>query len=484
MADPYPEGYRRQIIGIVLGIAVFAAMLTVAAPAGMPPAAWKVAACTTLMAIWWLTEALPVAATALVPMVLFPPLGIATIAKTTAPYAHPLIFLFMGGFMIALAMQRWNLHKRIALGVLRVSGSTPERLVGGFMGATAFLSMWVSNTATTVMMVPIALSVVALIGDEGPAEGKVPSRFTVALLLAIAYAASIGGMATLIGTPPNALMAGFLAQHHGIQVGFAQWMIIGLPLSILMLVAAWLLLTRVLFRSARDQIAGAEAHIAEGLAALGPITAPERRVAVVFVLVAAAWIFRPLLAKVLPGLSDTGIAICAAVLLFVIPAGTRDGRFLLNWDWARRLPWGVLILFGGGLTLAAAISQSGLAGWIGEAMKGLDALPLLLIAGALTALVVFLTELTSNTATAATFLPLAAALAAAVGAPPAMLVVPAALAASCAFMMPVATPPNAIVFGSGMITVGEMARAGIWLNIVATVVITAAVWVLVPVVFG
>jgi sodium-dependent dicarboxylate transporter 2/3/5 len=480
-APPGPS--RRKGAAILGGIALFAATLALPPSDGMTLAAWRVAACAGLMAVWWLTEAVPVAATALVPLVLFPAFGVASIGKAAAPYANPLIFLFMGGFMIALAMQCWALHGRIALGVLRVAGSGPDRLVGGFMAATAFLSMWVSNTSTTVMMVPIALSVVALIGDGAAESHRPPARFTVALLLAIAYAASIGGMATLIGTPPNALMAGFLAQRHGIQIGFAQWMMLGLPLALVLLGLAWLLLTRVLFRSARDEIAGAETAIRDGLAALGPVTVPEMRVAALFTLVAAAWICRPLLGAAIPGLSDAGIAVAGALALFLIPAGTGDGRFLLNWDWAKRLPWGVLILFGGGLTLAAAINDSGLAAWVGAAMEGLCAWPLLLVVAALTALIVFLTELTSNTATAATFLPLAAALAAAVGAPVTLLVVPAALAASCAFMMPVATPPNAIVFGSGLLTVGQMARAGIWLNVMATVVITAAAWVLAPLVF-
>jgi sodium-dependent dicarboxylate transporter 2/3/5 len=480
--DGVPPSPARQYAAIAGGAILFVVLLILPPPAEMPAPAWRVAACAALMAVWWLTEAVPVAATALVPLVLFPVLGVASVEDTAAPYANPLIFLFMGGFMIAMAMQRWSLHRRIALGVLRLAGSAPARLVGGFMIATAFLSMWVSNTATTVMMVPIALSVIGLIGDGGK-EGAPPPKFAIALLLSIAYAASIGGMATLIGTPPNALLAAFLAEQHGYRIGFAQWMLLGVPLALVLLYLAWLLLTGWLFPCGDEPIGGAADAIDSEIAALGPVSTAEKRVAAVFALVALSWIGRPLLDGLAPGLSDAGIAVAGAMAMFVIPAGTGDGRLLLNWDWAKRLPWGVLILFGGGLTLAAGINDSGLAAWIGAAMKGFAVWPLLLVVAALTAVVIFLTELTSNTATAATFLPLTAALATAVGVSVPYLAVPAALAASCAFMMPVATPPNAIVFGSGLLTVGQMARAGIWLNVIATAVITLATWTLVRFVF-
>ena len=474
-----------RLIGLIGGLLVFSVMIALPPPVDMPSEAWRVAGCAALMAIWWLSEAIPVAATALLPLALFPLLGIAAIEKTATPYANPLIFLFMGGFMIALAMQRWDLHRRIALTILKAAGTAPDRLIGGFMAATALLSMWVSNTATTVMMLPIAISVIAMVSREASASKarQKTDRFSIALLLGIAYAASIGGVATLIGTPPNALLAAFLAERHGIAIGFARWMLIGLPLALAGLTAAWFLLTKLLYKTDDDPVAGAGEAIDREYAALGRLSAPEKRVAIIFILVAAAWILRPTISAGIPNLSDAGIAIAGALAMFVIPAGMRDGRSLLDWERTKTLPWGVLLLFGGGLSLAAAINESGLAGWIGAAMHGFTTWPVLLVILAVTAVVIFLTELTSNTATAATFLPLAAALAVTVAVPVPYLAVPAALAASCAFMMPVATPPNAIVFGSGMLTVGQMARAGIWLNLVSTVLITGAVYFLLRFVF-
>jgi len=489
---PKPDGSRNRVIALLAGAALFCVMLAVPPPEGLSQAGWRVAAVALVMALWWLTEALPVAATALLPIVLLPLLGIEPIKKVTANYANPLIFLFMGGFMLALALQRWNLHRRIALGVLKAFGTRPTMLVAGFMLATAALSMWISNTATTVMMVTIAVSVLALLNDDKVAhmDAGDEKNFHVALMLGIAYAASIGGVGTLIGTPPNALLAAYMADQHGRAIGFAQWMAFGLPIVAVMLPAAWWLLVRFAYPLQRAAIPGAAGVISGELRALGRMTVPERRVGLVFIGAAALWIFRVPVDKLLPGLSlsDAGIAVAAALLLFALPSGVakadaRAGQRLMDWETALKLPWGVLILFGGGLALAGAIQASGLAGWIGGALKGGDAWPLILAVGAVAALIVFLTEITSNTATTAVFLPVVAAVAPA-GMDPLLLTATVALSASCAFMMPVATPPNAIVFGTGHVTIPQMARAGLLLNLFIIVLISVAVTTLVPVIFG
>ncbi len=479
-------------IGLVAGPIVFVALLLLPPPAGLTPAAWAVAAAAAPMVIWWITEALPVAVTALVPIVAFPLLGVVEVKEAAAPYAHPLIFLFLGGFLIAKAVERWNLHRRLALSLLTVVGSSPARLIGGFMAATALLSMWLSNTATTIMMVPIALAVVGLLESDGESEsngGAPPGAsdgFGLALLLSIAYAASLGGLGTLIGTPPNALLAAFLAERYGIVIGFAQWMLLGVPLAAVLLFLAWLLLTRLAFRIDRSPIAGAAETIAGQLRALGPLRREERLVALVFLAVALLWITRPLLNGLLPGLqlSDPVIALAGGIVLFVIPADLRRGVFLMNWQTAKQLPWGVLLLFGGGLSLAEAIQASGLAAWIGEVLAGCSGWPVLALILLITAVVVFLTEVTSNTATASVFIPIAATLGACISADPLVFAVPVALAASCAFMMPVATPPNAIVYASGYIRIPQMAKAGFLLNLFCILVITGAAYAAVGWIFG
>lgn len=473
VGDAQESSLTRRWGGLAAGALLFALALWLPPPAGMSPEAWRVAAVAGLMAVWWITEALPLPATALLPLVLFPLLGVAEVKDAAAPYANPLIFLFMGGFVLGLALQRWNLHRRIALGIVARVGTRPASLVGGFMLATAFLSLWVSNTATAVMMLPVALSVIGLIEERaGDDAGHGRRRFAISLLLGVAYGASIGGLGTLIGTPPNALLAGYLGEAHGMSIGFAQWMALGVPLSLLMLALAWWLLTHVLFRVDGEALAGAEGVIGDEIRALGPMSHPERLVAIVFAATALAWIARPLAESVIPGLDDTVIAIAAALALFLIPSGV-DGRALMDWDTAKGLPWGVLLLFGGGLTLAAAIASSGLAVWLGEVLKGLEALPGVVIVLAATVGVIFLTELTSNTATAAAFLPLVGSVAVGIGMSPVLLTVPVALAASCAFMLPVATPPNAIVYGSGHLAIPDMVKAGLWLNLAGSVLIVA-----------
>lgn len=470
-----------RLTGLLLGPLLLVVTVLLPAPGDMGREAWLTTGMLLLMATWWSTEAIAIPATALLPIVLIPALGLDTVGAATAAYAHPIIFLFMGGFVLGLAMQRWNLHKRIALLTLLAVGSQPKRQIAGFMLATAFLSMWVSNTATTIMMLPIGLSVVSMMTGEEPAAVR---RFATALLLAIAYAASVGGIATLIGTPPNALLAAYLAQNQGITIGFAQWMLIGVPVSLSMLIAVWFWLTRRDFGLGNDAARNADG-LRDQLHALGAMTQAEKLVATVFVLTAAAWIFQPLLsAGLLPWLNDTVIAISAAIVMFLIPVDLRSRTFLMDWDTAQAMPWGVLLLFGGGLALAGAISSSGLATWIAESMGVLDMLPALAMVALVVTVIIFLTEVTSNTATAAAFLPLLGALAVAQELSPLLFTIPAAIAASCAFMMPVATPPNAIVFGSGHMQIGDMIRAGFALNLLGIVVVTFAGYVLVGAIFA
>jgi sodium-dependent dicarboxylate transporter 2/3/5 len=477
--DSRPGLPRSQIIGLVLGPLFLVLTLVLPAPNGMSEAAWAAAGLMLLMATWWSTEAIPIPATALLPILLVPALGLGSVKEATAPYANPIIFLFLGGFTLGLAMQHWNLHRRIALHTLRSVGAKPRRQIAGFMMATAFLSMWVSNTATSIMMLPIGLSVIAMM-SSGESEGQ--RRYATALLLAIAYSASIGGIATLIGTPPNALLAAYLSENQGVSIGFAQWMMIGVPVSVAMLTLTWWWLTRTDFGLAAEGNSGA--LIQDELRALGPLQRGEMLVAVVFVLTATAWIFRPLLAdERMPWLSDTGIAIAAAVAMFLIPVNVKERVFVLDWETAQSIPWGVLLLFGGGLAMAGVISSSGLAEWIAESLSVAGHLPAIVMIVLVAGVIIFLTEVTSNTATAAAFLPLLGALAISQELSPLLLTVPAAIAASCAFMMPVATPPNAIVFASGHMKIQDMIRAGFALNVLGIIVVTIASYLLLGLVF-
>jgi sodium-dependent dicarboxylate transporter 2/3/5 len=421
------------------------------------------------MAVWWITEAIPIPATALLPLVVLPIGGIGTIRETAAPYANPIIFLFLGGFILAAGLEASGLHRRVALGIIRLAGTTPRRLIAGFMAATAFLSMWISNTATVMMMLPIAVSTLAVVEPE--TESPSP-HFPIALLLGVAYAANIGGLATLIGTPPNALLAGFMEETYGRTLGFAQWMTLGLPLALMALPLCWLLLTRLLFPLGTGTTTNGGAALMAEWRARGTMSRRERVVAVVTGGTALAWIFRPMLGEWIPGLSDAGIAIAGAMLLFLIPVDWKGLEPALRWKSVERLPWGILILFGGGLSLASAIQRSGLAEWIGAGLTAAGTWPLIVMVAVITTVIVLLTEITSNTATAATFLPVVAALAVASGLDPLVLAAPAALAASCAFMLPVATPPNAIVYASERVPIVAMIRAGLVLNIMMVLLIT------------
>ncbi|OQO94047.1 anion transporter [Saccharomonospora piscinae] len=483
-SNPGTAAGRRQWIGMALG-PVLAVVAFLVLPDSLSTNGKITAAVAVLMAVWWVTEALPLAVTALLPLVLFPFLGVSEIGDAAAPYADDVIFLFMGGFMIALAMQRWNLHKRVALRTVLAVGTKPVMLIAGFMIATAFISMWVSNTATAVMMMPIGLSVLGLVSQLGDGKGDV--NFATALMLGIAYAASIGSLSTIIGTPPNTLLVGYLEENFDITISFGQWMLFGLPISIVLLVLAWFVLTRVVFKPRLTSLPGGRELIRGQLDEMGPMSRGEWNALAVFVAAALSWIVIPTLADIdavsgalpwLANISDAGIAIAAATVLFALPVNRAEGVRTLDWETATRLPWGILLLFGGGLSLSSHFTDTGLSEWIGEQVTGLSALPVIILVAAVVALVLVLTELTSNTATAAAFLPILGGVAVGLGYGPMVLVVPAALAATCAFMLPVATPPNAIVFGTGHVTIGQMVRGGVWLNVISVILVTLAAYTL------
>lgn len=443
---------------VALGALILAAVMLLDPPGTLAVPAWRCAGVAAVMALWWISEALPLPVTALLPLLVFPALDLGSFEATLAGYAHPLVALFFGGFVLGIAIERHGLHLRLARAVLGVAGDGPARRLGGIMAATAVLSMWLNNTSSTLAMLPVALALV-------PASMPGADRFARALLLGVAYAATIGGLATLVGTAPNAMLAAYLARVHALHIGFAQWMIIGVPLSAVLLAAAWAWLARPLRGldlppTARD-------------APLAPFSAAQRRVGVVFAAVLALWLARPLLAGSVPWLGDAGIAIGAAFALFVIPDGR--GQALLTWSHLARLPWGVLVLFGGGLALGAAMEASGLAGAIGAALGPVLGWPVLLALAAVVVTLIALTEFASNTAIAAAFLPVVGGLALAAGADVALYAIPAGLATSCGFMMPAGTPPNAIVFADGRVSIRDMVRAGFALNVLAAVALVLLV---------
>jgi len=482
-ADPNNGRSRHQIVGLFLGPALALLIILAGSPEGLDIAAWYTAAIGVLMAVWWATEAVPIAVTALAPLVLFPLLGIASIQDTAAPYSNKVIYLFLGGFIVAFAMQRWNLHRRIALSVLQHTGGNGRSLVGGFMLASALISMWVMNTSTTMMLLPIAVSIITVIHKsvtELDQTGR--ENFQYALLLGVAYGATIGGISTLVGTAPNAMLAAFMEENYGTSIDFSSWMLVGLPLSAAMLPLAWLALTRWVFKVDFTTSPEGRAELRHMLDDMGRITIPEKRVAIVFVCMALLWVFRPILVNAfgLTALDDSGIAMAGAIALFLIPSGDKQDPLLLRWRYAEQLPWSVLILFGGGLTLAGAVAHTGLAAWLGGSLQAVGTLNIMLIVIIAATLIIFLTELTSNIATTATFLPVVGAIAIEAGLDPIVLTVPVTLAASCAFMLPVATPPNAIVFGSGLLTIPKMARAGLALNLIGIVLVSLAAVFLAP----
>lgn len=479
-----PAHYRIARIGLLIGLATFFGLILAPAPPGLPVEAWSVAAIAVLMAILWVSEAVPLAATALLPVALLPVLRVSSVGDVAAAYANPLIFLFLGGFLVARSMQRWQLHSYIAHSLTRLGSDSSRSVIATIMLATAFLSMWISNTAAALVMLPIGQSIISRQRDRRSAQYTATDHFAPALMLGIAFSATIGGMTTLIGTPPNAIFAAFLKTSYGIEIGFAQWMLIGLPIAALLLPATWLILTRLAFHIP-DASQSANEGIEPETTSPAPLSGPAKMVAVIIILAALALISRPALQTMYPSvpITDAGIFISAALILFALPARWSGGDRLLNWDDAQTIRWDVLILVGGGIALASAIDQSGLSRWIGSGLVAFSFLPVSLIILLAMFLIVYLGELASNTAMAAVFLPIAGATALGMGLDPLTLVLPVALAASLGFMLPVATPPNAIVYGSGEVTNAEMIKAGSILDIGAILVVYAVAMLLGPYVF-
>ncbi|MDE4085587.1 DASS family sodium-coupled anion symporter [Planococcus maritimus] len=495
-AGTYDERFKKksyntpQLIGLILGPLLFILTMLFVNPEGLTPEAKAILASTIWIATWWITEAIPIPATSLLPIVLFPLTGGLDVGATTSAYGNDTIFLFMGGFMIALTMEKWNLHKRIALTIISVIGTNTERIILGFMVATGFLSMWISNTATAMMMVPIGLAIIyqvseALKHDDSIDTSQENFGFGKALMLGIAYSASLGGIATLIGTPPNTLLAGAVNEIYGIEITFAEWMLFGVPVAWIFIFVAWFYLVKVAHPLKLKELPGGSAVIKEQKAELGKASYEEKIVFAIFLLAAFSWITRSfLLVEFLPGLNDAMVGLIAALILFAIPSKNRRGDNLLDWATAVKLPWGILLLFGGGLAIAAGFTQSGLSEWVGGQLIGLQGINVLIIVLVVAAFVLFLTEITSNTATASMMFPIMASLAVALGIHPYALMVTAAVTASCAFMLPVATPPNAVVFGSGYLKIIDMARAGFILNVFGIVFVGLAVYYFLPLVWG
>ena len=473
-------------VGLVLGLIALLMPFVIAQPTGLSLSGWRLVGIALLMAIWWVTSPIDIVATALIPLIAFPIMGICSIRQAAAPFAHPIIFLLLGGFLIACALQRWHLHQRIALNVAVRSGKKPYRLILGIMLVVAFLSMWLSNTATTLMMITIANSLIGHIGKEHNLRPE-DNRIGTAIMLSIAYSASIGGLSTLVGTVPNAYLAAFLSsQAHQISVTFVTWMMIALPVVVVLIPFTWLMLTHVFFKECIDPkfyvSETSRRALQKTLSAMGPIQTAEWRVGFVFAAVAFGWLSLPLLRSVplLSGLNDTSISMFGGLLLFLIPSASTDPSqpsSLLIWSDTKDIPWGVLLLLGGGLSLASAISTTDVAYWIGTNLASLGHMPLNTLVFVLSFSTSLVTELTSNSATAATFIPLIAALAKEIGVHPVLLTVPVTMTASCAFMLPVATPPNALVFSTRYVTVRQMVKAGFFINLGAVFwICTVCIW--------
>jgi len=484
------NGSSKKIIATIAGPLSFIIILLLPQGKELTAEAQAVLGVTAWVAIWWITEAIPIPVTSLLPIVLFPLTGALDIAKTTSTYGHKMIFLYMGGFIIALAIERWNLHKRIALQTISLIGKNADRIILGFMLSTYMLSMWISNTATTMMMLPIAVAVARQFGgNESSGQDmserkKLSSSFGLPLMLGIAYAASIGGITTLIGTPTNAMLSAVVKDLFDQEIDFAKWMSISLPISIVLLIICWVYLVKIVFPVRNQGNSEGYEEIKKELKSLGPLTSDEVKVIIVFLITAISWITRSfLLKRFIPFIDDTIIALFGAVLLFLIPS-SKKGERLMNWETASKLPWGILILFGGGLALAAGFQSSGLAAWLGGLLKNLDNVSFIVLLFAVCAMVNFLTEVTSNVVTASILLPILGSVALVLGVHPYTLMIAATLSASCAFMLPVATPPNAVVFSTGYIKIGQMVRAGFFLNIISIVVIVLALWFLLPLIWG
>ncbi|MBR10373.1 MAG: anion transporter [Rickettsiales bacterium] len=466
-------------LALWLGPLVFFLLLWMRPFEDLGDQAFMVLAVTVWVAIWWVTEAIPIPVTSLLPIVLFPLTGALSIGSTTAAYGHKMVFLYVGGFILAVAIEKWNLHKRIALNLIRIIGVSQRGIILGFMLATGLLSMWISNTATSVMMLPIGMAIVMQISNS---SRDVSSSFGKALMLGIAYSASIGGISTLIGTPPNLILSGVIEQYYGDELIFSEWFFLVFPLSMVLLIITWLFLTRVAFKISSEKSTD-RSEINRQLEKLGPVTLEEKRVLVIFLITAFLWITRSfLLADLLPGLDDTAIAIFASISLFVI--GAKESPKLMDWESAVKIPWGIVLLFGGGLAIAEGFKTSGLATWLGSHMSSFDDSGVGAILIGIVASVNFMTEITSNVATTSMILPVIAPMADTMGINPLLLMTGATLAASCAFMLPVATPPNAVVFGSGYLKISDMIKVGLALNIISILLISAYLYFVLPLFWG
>ncbi|MDY0781422.1 DASS family sodium-coupled anion symporter [Tenacibaculum sp. IB213877] len=471
-------------IGLFLGPILFIVIKLFFHPEGLSMPANAILASTLWIAIWWITEATSISVTALLPIVLFPLTGGMTLSSTTASYGHKYIFLFIGGFILAIAIEKWNLHKRIALTIIKIVGTNVNRIILGFMIATAFLSMWISNTATAVMILPVGMAIIAQLKDNPKTKEDENLTFGKALMLAIAYSASIGGMATLIGTPPNLVLAGVVEKTYHTEITFYQWFIFGLPISIILLFICWTYLTRYAFKFKQKSFPGGKNEIEKQLNELGKMTYEEKAILTVFSFTALAWICRSfLLSKWFPAIDDTIIAMIASVILFLIPS-RKKYQPLISWEDTVKLPWGILLLFGGGMALALGFESSGLANWIGSQLTSLNGISIFIIVFILIASVNFLTEITSNMATTAMLLPILVSLAPVINVHPYILLVSATVAASCAFMLPVATPPNAVVFGSGYLKIEDMVKKGVWMNLASIIILTLIVYYVLPLVWN
>lgn len=469
---------------MILGPSVFLVLQALTPPTGMSESAFAMLGITLWMAIWWVSEAIPIGVTALLPIVLFPLTGSMELSTTTASFGHKYIFLYMGGFMLAIAIEKWNLHRRIALNVIKMIGTNISKIILGFMVATAFLSMWISNTATAVMMLPIAMSIVAQLKDNPATREDENLIFGKVLMLGIAYSASIGGIATLIGTPPNLVFAGYMEEVYGIEITFWQWAKWGIPITVPLLFVSWFYLTRISFKFKQKEFPGGKEEIDKLLHQLGPMKREEKIISVIFILTTLAWIGRSfLLEAFIPAIDDTIIAMCAGLVLFTIPSTDGKGP-LIGWEDAVKLPWGIILLFGGGMALASGLESTGLATWLGNQMSLLQGLSLIVLIAVIIAAVNFLTEITSNLATTAMLLPVLAPIALGLEIHPYMLTVATTVAASCAFMLPVATPPNAVVFGAGYLKISDMVRTGIWMNCISILFLILMVYFLLPLLWG
>ncbi|SFW11892.1 solute carrier family 13 (sodium-dependent dicarboxylate transporter), member 2/3/5 [Sinomicrobium oceani] len=478
-----------RMIGLVAGPLIFMILLMTLQLDALGPGASQVLALATWMVIWWITDAVPLPVTALLPLVLYPVFGIFTMEEAAAPYASPIVFLFMGGFLIALAMEKQNLHRRIALNILKITGTNANGIILGFMISTAFLSMWISNTATAVMMLPIALSIVKLLeegGERDKANKKGYQRFRLGLMLSIAYAANIGGVATIVGTPPNVVFVGFMKEFYGQEVEFGRWLLIGIPVCVVMLLITYFMITRVLFPHRLGRLDGSGALVETRLRELGTMHLAEKLVAVVFFMTACCWVFKSQINGLLGGayLNDTIIAMGGGILMFIMPVNLRAREYVLNWNYTEKLPWGILLLFGGGICLAKGLESTGIVEFVGNLIAGDGSMPLWLLILLLTAFTLYVTELMSNVALIVIFMPIVLGIAKTLEVNPMYLAVPVAIASSCAFMMPISTPPNAIVFSSGYIKMSDMVKAGFFLNLISVLFLVIVALTLVHWVYG